>query len=91
MLRKAHALWLVPQIEKAASSERSATDGPDDHACGDGVVGLLIHEDEAAGGAVLGIGVEEDRRGAADADAADVIERELLAVLVFSSVLMFTL
>ena len=48
------------------------------HAGGDGVVGVLVDQDERAGRAVLGVGVGDDRRGRAQRDPRDVVERQLV-------------
>ena len=47
-----------------------------DHARADGVVGVLVDEDERAGDAVVGVAVGEHGRARAQRDAADVVELE---------------
>ena len=47
-----------------------------DHAGADGVVGVLVDEDEGAGDAVVGVAVGQHRRARAQRHAADVVELE---------------
>ena len=49
-----------------------------DHPGADGVVRVLVDEDERARGAVLAVGVGDDRRARAQGDPRDVVELELV-------------
>ena len=69
---------LVPRDAGRMLRRAAALAHPPHHAGGDGVVGVLVDQDEGAGGAVLGVRVGDDRRGRAQRDARDVVERELV-------------
>ena len=51
------------------------------HACGDGVVGGFVYQDECAEGVVFFIGRGGDRLLGFEADAADVVEFERVGEL----------
>ncbi len=69
----------------------SSPDNLHDHPGRDGLVGLLVDEDEAAGDAVAAVGVVEQRGAGAELHAADLVEAELAIVQTLCRVLMFTL
>lgn len=60
-----------------------AVEGAEDHAGGDGVVGLFIDQHKTSGDAVGGVGIAKDRGGEAEANAADIVHTELDLILDF--------